>query len=218
MYVHNEPLGGTDMRRQLAFQADETFKIVQFTDLHWKDGRPEDLRTRQLMKTVIETEQPNLVVFTGDVIYTGPVDPGKKACEYPEQAFREAVSVVEECGIPWAFVYGNHDTENRITPAGLMDVIQEHHHTVTEPGPGEIAGLGNYTLEIAGVDGTPAAVLYFLDSGSYSSFPEIPGYGWVQPNQIQWLMSESTRVNPGRSRGRSFQPWRFSISRFRNIK
>ena len=51
------------------------------------------------------------------------------------------------------------------------------------------------------MDGTPAAVLYFLDSGSYSSFPEIPGYGWVQPNQIQWLMSESTRVNPGRSRG-----------------
>lgn len=75
------------MRRPLAFQADETFKIVQFTDLHWKDGRPEDLRTRQLMRTVIETEQPDLVVFTGDVIYTGPVDPGRRRVNTPSRPF-----------------------------------------------------------------------------------------------------------------------------------
>ncbi|KAA8754880.1 MULTISPECIES: metallophosphoesterase family protein [Paenibacillus] len=189
------------MKRQLTFQKNGTFKIVQFTDLHWKDGRPEDIRTRQLMNTVVQAEQPDLVVFTGDVIYTGPVDQGKKACEHPEQAFREAVAVVEECGIPWAFVYGNHDTENRITPNGLMDVIQEHEYNVTEPGPSEIAGMSNYTLEVADSDGSPAAVLYFLDSGSYSTVESIPGYDWIQPNQIQWLMSESIRVNPGRSRG-----------------
>ncbi|MFX3647765.1 MAG: metallophosphoesterase family protein [Paenibacillus sp.] len=189
------------MNRQLFFRENGTFKIVQFTDLHWKDGRPEDIRTRQLMKTIVEAEQPDLVVFTGDVIYTGPVDQGNKACEHPEQAFREAVAVVEECGIPWAFVYGNHDTENRITPTELMDVIQEHEYTVTEPGPSEIAGMSNYTLEIAKSDGSSAAVLYFLDSGSYSTVESIPGYGWIQPNQIQWLMSESIRVNSGRSRG-----------------
>lgn len=59
------------MKRQLTFQKDGTFKIVQFTDLHWKDGRPEDIRTRKLMNTVVQAEQPDLVVFTGDVIYTG---------------------------------------------------------------------------------------------------------------------------------------------------
>ncbi|WP_145412297.1 metallophosphoesterase family protein [Paenibacillus xylanexedens] len=189
------------MKRQLAFRENGTFTIVQFTDLHWKDGRPEDLRSQRMMQSIIELEQPDLVIFTGDVIYTGPVDPGNQACEHPEQAFRDAVSAVETCGIPWAFVFGNHDAEQRITPAELMHVVQEHAHSVTEAGPRDIAGLGNYTLEIAGADGLPAAVLYLLDSGSYSTVESIPGYGWIQQSQLRWLMSESTRVNPGRIPG-----------------
>lgn len=189
------------MKQPLAFGKNGSFTIVQFTDLHWKDGRPEDERTRRMMETIVEAERPDLVVFTGDVIYTGPVDPGNQPCEHPEQAFRDAVSAIEERGIPWAFVYGNHDAENRITQQGLMDVIQEHDHSVTEPGPTSIAGLGNYALSIAGTDGKAAAQLYFLDSGAYSQIESIPGYGWVQPNQLQWLMDESTRANPGRARG-----------------
>ncbi|WP_427051066.1 metallophosphoesterase family protein [Paenibacillus sp. TC-CSREp1] len=189
------------MKPHLSFRENKTFTIVQFTDLHWKDGRPEDLRTRRMMQSIIELEQPDLVVFTGDVIYTGPVEPGNKACEHPEQAFRDAVSVVEEGGVPWAFVFGNHDAEQRITQTELMQVVQEHAYSVTEEGPRDIAGLGNYTLEIAGEDGLPAAVLYLLDSGSYSTVESIPGYGWIQQSQLRWLMDESIRVNPGRSRG-----------------
>ncbi|MCK6074553.1 metallophosphoesterase family protein [Paenibacillus silvae] len=189
------------MKQHLSFRENRTFTIVQFTDLHWKDGRSEDLRTRRMMQSIIELEQPDLVVFTGDVIYTGPVEPGNKACEHPDQAFRDAVSVVEEGGVPWAFVFGNHDAEQRITQTELMQVVQEHAYSVTEEGPRDIAGLGNYTLEIAGADGLPAAVLYLLDSGSYSTVESIPGYGWIQQSQLRWLMDESTRVNPGRSRG-----------------
>nr|WP_145403155.1 metallophosphoesterase family protein [Paenibacillus xylanexedens] len=189
------------MKQHLSFRENRTFTIVQFTDLHWKDGRSEDLRTRRMMQSIIELEQPDLVVFTGDVIYTGPVEPGNKACEHPDQAFRDAVSVVEEGGVPWAFVFGNHDAEQRITQTELMQVVQEHEYSVTEEGPRDIAGLGNYTLEIAGADGLPAAVLYLLDSGSYSTVKSIPGYGWIQQSQLRWLMDESIRVNPGRSCG-----------------
>lgn len=184
------------MSGNLSFRQDGTFTIVQFTDLHWMDGRAEDQRTRELMERVLEAEQPDLVVFTGDLIYTGPVSPGDQECTQPEQAFREAVAVVENAGFPWAFVFGNHDTEKGITRRELMQIALEHPHTLAEPGPEEIAGTGNYSLEIAAPDGRAAALLYFLDTGSYSEVEHVPGYNWVQRDQISWLTGESARLNP----------------------
>ena len=119
------------MRHSLSFQQDGTFKIVQFTDLHWMDGRAEDQLTEALMERILDAEQPDLVVFTGDLIYTGPVSPGNKACEHPAQAFREAVAAVERSGIPWTFVFGNHDTETLISKSELMQIALEHPHCLT---------------------------------------------------------------------------------------
>ncbi|WP_152401070.1 metallophosphoesterase family protein [Paenibacillus cellulositrophicus] len=184
------------MSKSLSFRKDGTFTIVQFTDLHWMDGRPEDQRTREIMERVMDAEKPDLVVITGDVIYTGPVSPGNKECENPREAFRDAVAAVEERGIPWAVVFGNHDTENRISREELMQTVLEHRHTVTEPGPAHLSGSGNYTLELVDAEGRPAANLYFLDSGDYSSLDQVPGYNWIQRDQINWLAAESARLNP----------------------
>lgn len=41
-------------------------------------------------------------------------------------------------GIPWAFVFGNHDTETRISRDELMQVALEHPHTLAEAGPAEL--------------------------------------------------------------------------------
>ncbi|MEK3771446.1 metallophosphoesterase family protein [Paenibacillus sp. FSL R5-0887] len=184
------------MRHSLSFQQDGTFKIVQFTDLHWMDGRAEDQLTEALMERILDAEQPDLVVFTGDLIYTGPVSPGNKACEHPAQAFREAVAAVERSGIPWTFVFGNHDTETLISKSELMQIALEHPHCLTEAGPEELEGSGNYTLEIKDQEDDSAAILYFLDSGGYSEYEDIPGYNWVGRNQINWLTAESARLNP----------------------
>lgn len=184
------------MKHKLSFRQDGTFTIVQFTDLHWMDGRAEDQRTRELMERVMEAEQPDLVIFTGDLIYTGPVPEGEKACEQPKQAFREAVSAVEKSGTPWAFVFGNHDTEQGVSYSELMDIALEHPHCLAEPGPAELAGSGNYTLEIAGTGTRAGAILYMLDTGAYSGLAQIPGYNWVRQSQIRWLTEQSARLNP----------------------
>lgn len=185
------------MKRKLSFRQDGTFTIVQFTDLHWMDGRAEDQRTRELMERVMEAEQPDLVIFTGDLIYTGPVPEGEKECVEPKQAFRDAVEAVEKTGIPWAFVFGNHDTEQGVSYEELMNIALEHPHCLAEAGPAELAGSGNYTLEIAGTDGRTGAILYMLDTGAYSGLAQIPGYNWVRQSQISWLMEQSARLNPG---------------------
>ncbi|KKO54835.1 metallophosphoesterase family protein [Paenibacillus sp. DMB20] len=184
------------MNRPLSFQPNGTFTIVQFTDLHWKDGGTEDRKTRELMELVMESEKPDLVVFTGDIIYTGDTSPGIERCADPAQAFRDAVAAVEERSIPWACVFGNHDTESGITRKELMQVALSHSHTVTQAGPEELAGEGNYVLELLDSEGKPAANLYFLDSGDYSPLERVPGYNWVRRNQINWLVSESARLNP----------------------
>ncbi|WP_438347503.1 metallophosphoesterase family protein [Paenibacillus sp. FA6] len=184
------------MNRRLFFQKDGTFKMVQFTDIHWMDGRAEDLRSRELMEMILDAEQPDLVVFTGDILYTGAVSPEDVECQNPQQAFRDAVAVVEERGFPWAVVFGNHDTELRITREELMQVALTHQHIVAESGPRNLSGSGNYTVELVDSDGKPAANLYFLDSGSYSSLQQVPGYNWIQRDQISWLTGESTRLNP----------------------
>ncbi|MCM3781797.1 metallophosphoesterase family protein [Neobacillus mesonae] len=186
------------MKHQLSFRDDGHFRIVQFTDLHWMDGREEDQKTRILMQNIISAEQPDLVVFTGDLIYTGPVSPGNTECNDPRQSFRDAVAAVELTGTPWAFVFGNHDTEKYISRDELMNVALEQQYNVAEPGPDELPGSGNYVLEIMDAEGNMAAHLYFLDSGSYSSQPQVPGYDWIKPSQINWLMQESAKRNAQR--------------------
>ncbi|WP_340025401.1 metallophosphoesterase family protein [Paenibacillus sp. FSL K6-1096] len=185
------------MTRKLSYRPDGTFTIVQFTDLHWMDGREEDQRTRALMERVLKAEQPDLVVFTGDTIYTGPVREGELPCQNPKQAFRDAVAAVETAGVPWAFVFGNHDTENGVSYSELMEIAHEHPHCVAEAGPEDVAGSGNYVLEIAGIENDAGALLYMLDTGAYTPLKQIPGYNWVRQSQIRWLTEQSARLNSG---------------------
>lgn len=62
------------MSDRLRVRDDGTFTIVQFTDVHWHNGEPEDLRTEALMERVLREEAPDLIVFTGDMI-DGSDDP-----------------------------------------------------------------------------------------------------------------------------------------------
>ncbi|MCY9662608.1 metallophosphoesterase family protein [Paenibacillus chondroitinus] len=182
------------MQHQLLFREDQTFTITQFTDLHWIDGGTLDQKTRKLMEDVLDAEKPDLVVFTGDVIYTGYVNPGNPGCEQPLEAFREAVHAAETRGIPWAVVFGNHDTETIITREDLMQAVLKQPHTVTQRGPRDIHGTGNYALSIQGADGAAAAALYFFDSGNQSPVPHIQGYDWIRSSQIGWYVENSRKL------------------------
>ncbi|MBM7568266.1 metallophosphoesterase family protein [Paenibacillus sacheonensis] len=177
------------MEKSLCYRGDGTFTIVQFTDLHWQNGEPDDQLTRILMERVLEAETLDLVLFTGDVIYS-------KNCEDPRQSFREAVKAVDSRGIPWAAVFGNHDTEHLVTRAELMDVQLEHRCCVAEAGPAELSGEGNAVLFVRDPEsGEPVNALYLFDSGSYSEVPHIMGYQWIQRDQIAWYTARSAAIS-----------------------
>ena len=52
------------INRKLKFNKDHKFKIVQFTDIHWKDGSEKCSETLDIIETVLDEEKPDLVVYT----------------------------------------------------------------------------------------------------------------------------------------------------------
>lgn len=177
----------------LTFREDQTFTIVQFTDVHMRAGGEKDAQTCQLMEQILDAEQPDLVVFTGDVIEG-------HYCDDPLQRFDIAVSIADRRCIPWTVVFGNHDTELNITREQLMSAVSSYKYAIAEPGPDELSGVGNYVVEVKDSSGEPAALLYHLDSGSNSTYPHVSGYGWIARDQIDWYERRSrayTAINGG---------------------
>lgn len=173
--------------RRLRLRGDGTLAIVQFTDTHWNNGEAKDLRTRALMERVLEAEKPDFVVFTGDVI-------DSRRCRDPERSFADAVSVAAESGVPWAAIFGNHDSEGDVTRETLMRAQMALPGCLASPGPSGLEGVGNFMLPVEQESGGLAAALYFFDSGSYSEQADVPGYAWVRDRQIAWFREEAAAL------------------------
>lgn len=177
--------------KSMPYRQDGSFTIVQFTDIHWQDGGEEDLKSRGLMERVLDHVAPDLVVFTGDVIYS-------HGCKDPIEAFRQATAVPEQREIPWAAVFGNHDTESGVTREQLMEMQISLRYCSSEPGPQGLGGVGNYAMKLQGAGGAFDRVLYFFDSGAYSS-ARPGGYAEITREQIHWYvgLSSELRIEAG---------------------
>lgn len=168
---------------KLRFNADHKFKIVQFTDIHWVVDNPASNEAGERMAEILDAEQPDLVVFTGDLIFAKPA--------------REALDKVLEPtivrGIPFAVTWGNHDDEQDLNRQELSDYIAQKKGNLTSTVKG-ISGVTNYTLPILGSDSKQeAAVIYIFDSNAYSGIKDIKGYDWIKPDQIDWYLKTSQR-------------------------
>ncbi len=179
------------MKAELKFRDNGRFRIVQFTDIHWQNGESVDQKSADLMKNVAKAEAPDLIVLTGDILSGG-------GCDDAAESMRQIVHIMEQCGFTWTAVFGNHDDEGTASRHDLMSVMQESDLSVVEPGPADIPGVGNFVLTVQhNNDNSPAALLYFLDSGSYAT-TDISGYGWIKREQIEWYLGESLNQNAGR--------------------
>ena len=175
------------MRKSLRFNSDGAFKIVQFTDTEFCEPDEEELRMKAVMKRILEAEKPDLVVYTGDVI-------ASNKSPDPIRAFRDAVSIPEDMGIPWAAVFGNHDSEApNLTREQLHHLQLSHRYCCAKPDPPNVHGAGNYVIEVMDQHNQPAAALYFLDSGSYSPLEHlrVGFYDWIRRSQIAWYTEAS---------------------------
>lgn len=104
-------------RPALRFDAEGRFKIVQFTDVHLDLSTPyrqgEAVKTLAQLRDVLAAERPDLAVFTGDVV-TGPP---------AAEGWRRVLDAVEECGVPFCVVLGNHDAEQDLTRGQIARIV-----------------------------------------------------------------------------------------------
>ncbi|WP_339290287.1 metallophosphoesterase family protein [Paenibacillus sp. FSL W8-0187] len=182
------------MVKKLKFREDGTFVIVQFSDVEFIDAEdldPEtpllDSMTKATMERIIAIEQPDLVVFAGDLTASA-------RSKDPLQSFRSAVAVAEENRVAWAAVFGNHDSEGSLPRKRMHEEQLLHEYCVAQPDPPGVSGAGNYVLTINDRAEKPAVSLFFLDSGDYSPIEAVGGYDWIRRDQIEWYVSESRQL------------------------
>ena len=134
----------------LKFNSDKKFKIVQFTDVHWKSGKAESKVSEKCMIKVLDEEKPDLVVFSGDFVN------GKPAAKGVDELLQPTLTR----NIPFAMTFGNHDDENDMTRQELFDLIKKYNGSLIDTTEG-ISGISNYILTVkSSTDGKDAAVLY----------------------------------------------------------
>ena len=176
--------------QDLKFGEDKKFKIVQFTDVHWKADSIASEEAGERMGEVLDAEKPDLVIFTGDVIFGKPAD----------KSMRRALEPTIKRGIPFAVTFGNHDDELGMSRKELYDFIKDMLGNLTSTVEG-ISGVTNYILPVKASDGSKdAALLYVFDSHSYATLKGIKGYAWIKHDQVQWYIDESkkfTEANGG---------------------
>lgn len=165
-------------KTELRFNKAGNFKIVQFTDVHFKYGNPASDVALDCIDQVLKTECPDLAVFTGDVVYNSPAD----------TAMRTVLQQVENHHVPYVVTLGNHDDEQNLSRRQLYDVA------CSMPGCIQPTACDDFVLRIASAKGTgAAALLYVIDSHAYSSIAGVKGYDWIKSGQIAWYRSQSNQ-------------------------
>jgi len=173
----------TAQQPTLKFGTDKKFKIVQFTDVHIIHNNPKSDIALERIAEVLENEKPDLVVYTGDVIFGKPAEEGIRAAMAPAVARN----------IPIAVTFGNHDDEQDLTRTELYNIIKTLPNSVISDNE-ELSGIGNYVLNIKASKGDKnAASLFCMDSHSYSKIKGIGGYDYLKNDQIAWFAAESRK-------------------------
>lgn len=172
----------------------ENFKILQLTDIHLGGSYmsvTKDYQALAACYALINHTKPDLVVVTGDLVFPMGVMSFSLNNNAPIMQF---ANFMRNTGIPWAFTYGNHDTEAMATldPTEFDSLMKSLSfkssgnllYPYVQP---DIYGRSNQMIEIRNTDGSLKQALFLLDSNDY-----IPGsgtineYDYIHDDQVEW--------------------------------
>lgn len=117
---------------------------------------------------------------------------------FAKALFKMAAMLIK-AEVPYATIYGNHDSEGDLKRPEIMALTETLPFSLSEAGPEDLPGVGNYHLQIMSHKTEhPAATLYLLDTHAYSpDEKKFPGYDWLKPEQVQWFKDKHETLLPG---------------------
>ena len=187
LFLLAAPAFAGEASEDLTFNADGTFRILQLTDT--QDDHHPAPEMIALVKEAIAQTQPDLIVFTGDLVEDWRAADGltdddplhEGVCVYKDAARKEldpdatranietasdaVLSVFEDAGVPFAIVQGNNDHKVGITNEDWLQLYSRYENNLTFDESDDDLGRIDYHLEIKNAAGATACCLWLMDTG-----------------------------------------------------
>ena len=157
-------------------KSDGDFKVLMFTDTHLNGKKEKDIQTVTYIVKNITEQKPDLVIFGGDNVSSG----------FNKKKNREFAQLMENLGVYWAAVLGNHEGEGilAVSREENIEIFSSYDHCLMRDGREDVDGNGNYTINILNSDGTLKEVFFFMDSGSYMTDESKAEYGVAKEGEV----------------------------------
>jgi len=175
----------------LQFNSSGYFTIVQFTDLHYGTSDEKDAHTTQLQKNILSWIKPDLVVISGDGVFTSD----NVASGWFKSQWKKFTAPTVEAKIPYAFTLGNHDAEGDLTRRQIVRLDATSPYSIRNQSAG-IPDTANFRVPVYASKNNSqlAAHLWVLDSGDYGCGDVNEGYGCIESDVVEWYDEESKKV------------------------
>lgn len=184
---------------ELKFGEDGKFTVLQISDPQDDHYPAYDLIN--FIKLAIEQTNPDLIVFTGDIVEDSRVaDPGidgegtREGVEIDGDYEQTLSNVTVACnaifaeaesrGIPFAVCQGNNDHNSGVTNEDWLKLYNSFENSLTVDESDDSDGRIDFNLEIKGSDGKTMFNIWMMDTKS----------GSVTDEQLEWYKSESAAL------------------------
>ena len=158
---------------------------------YWAKDKKEE-RCFKYIRETIESTKPDLILIAGDIVY-GEFD-------HDGSALISFIDFMEGFGIPWAPVFGNHETESRMGADWQCEQFHNSKNCLFKQRA--ITGNGNYTVGVK-QDGKLLRVFYMMDSNSGHPSEASISNGHSQhcagfgKDQIDWYTDSINNIKKG---------------------
>ena len=196
-----------DANGRYTFVTDGDFKIMQLTDIHIGAGfmsSKVDNMALNAVAAMITAEKPDLVCVSGDIAFPIPYQAGTINNKTAATVFAD---LMEQLGVYWAPVFGNHDTEAfsyyTREEIGALYESSDYPHCLFQAGNADVHGVGNYVINVKDSAGNITESIFMIDSNDYIDKSLKSTINWVydciHEDQIEWYAStlEALQVENG---------------------
>lgn len=193
-------------KKELKFNENGKFRVLMISDFH--GGKNYSPKLKAGIEALIKETNPDFVMIGGDQCLGFDQ-------EYLRNSLTDILEPIQKRNIPWAHVYGNHDHEQPLTAREQQAVYESFPLCLSQAGPADVQGVGNYVLPVYSSKSDKIAYnIFALDSNREISdyiehfgisekdnniiLPNSFGVGRAQAmpffNQVRWYYRTSREI------------------------